>query len=103
MLLTNMTQRYLKKLQDFFSMQPIEKAWIFGSFARGEESPESDVDILVRYTQGTVLGLLVICELIEKLEDLLGRRVDLVEEGTLFPRVAKQVDAEKLQIYERVS
>lgn len=103
MLLTNMTQRYLKKLQDFFSMQPIEKAWIFGSFARGEESPESDVDILVRYTPGTVLGLLGICELIEKLEDLLGRRVDLVEEGTLFPRVAKQVDAEKLQIYERVS
>lgn len=84
-------------------MQPIEKAWIFGSFARGEESPESDVDILVRYTPGTVLGLLGICELIEKLEDLLGRRVDLVEEGTLFPRVAKQVDAEKLQIYERVS
>lgn len=102
MLLTNMTQRYLKKLQDFFSMQPIEKAWIFGSFARGEESLESDVDILVRYTPGTVLGLFGICELTEKLEDLLGRRVDLVEEGTLFPRVAKQVDAEKLQIYERV-
>ena len=98
-----MTQRYLKKLQDFFSKQPIEKAWIFGSFARGDESPESDVDILVRYTPGTVLGLLGICELIEKLEELLGRRVDLVEEGTPFPRVAKQVDAEKLQIYERVS
>ena len=98
-----MTQRYLKKLQDFFSKQPIEKAWIFGSFARGEESPNSDVDILVRYTPGTVLGILGICELIEKLEDLLGRHVDLVEEGTLFPRVAKQVDAEKLQIYERVS
>ena len=98
-----MTQRYLKKLQDFFSKQPIEKAWIFGSFARGEESPNSDVDILVRYTPGTVLGIFGIFELIEKLEDLLGRHVDLVEEGTLFPRVAKQVDAEKLQIYERVS
>lgn len=98
-----MTQKYLQKLQDFFSMQPIEKAWLFGSFARGEESPESDVDILVRYTPGTVLGLWGIYELIENLERLLGRRVDLVEEGTLFPRVAKQVDAEKLQIYERGS
>ena len=53
-----MTQRYLKKLQDFFSRQPIEKAWIFGSFARGEDTPDNHVDILIRYTPGTVLGLL---------------------------------------------
>lgn len=84
-------------------MQPIEKAWVFGSFARGEETSESDVDILVRYIPGTCLGLFGICELIEKLENILHRRVDLVEEGTLYPRVAKQVDAEKLQIYERIS
>lgn len=56
-----MTQRFLNKIQDFFSMQPIEKAWIFGSFARGEDTQESDVDILVRYTPGTVLGLFGIC------------------------------------------
>lgn len=95
-----MTQRYLKKLQDLFSKQPIEKAWIFESFARGEDTQESDVDILVRYTPGTALGLFGICEMIDKLENLLGRKVDLVEEGTLYPRVAKRVETEKIQVYE---
>lgn len=98
-----MTQRFLQKLHDFFATQPIEKAWIFGSFARGEETSKSDVDILVRYLPGTCLGLFGICELVDKLEKLLGRRVDLVEEGTLYPRVAKRVDVEKIQIYERDS
>lgn len=91
----------ISKLNDFFSTEPVEKAWIFGSYARGEETSDSDIDILVRYSKGTCLGLFGILELIEKLENLLGKKVDLVEEDTLYPRVANTVNAEKIQIYER--
>lgn len=98
-----MSPKIIQKLRIFFESEPIEKAWIFGSYARGEETSESDVDILVRYTKNTCLGLFGILELIEKLEHLLEKKVDLVDEDSLYPRVAKTVNAEKIQIYERNS
>ena len=33
-------------IADYFKTQPVLKAWLFGSFARGEETPQSDVDLL---------------------------------------------------------
>ncbi len=98
-----MSPQIINSLREFFVSEPVEKAWVFGSYARGEETPESDVDILVRYTQDTRLGLFGIARLIEKLENLLGKKVDLVEEDTLYPRVAKIVNTEKIQVYERKS
>ncbi|MDE6552727.1 MAG: nucleotidyltransferase family protein [Muribaculaceae bacterium] len=95
-----MSPKIIDRLKDFFSTEPVEKAWVFGSYARGEETSESDIDILVRYSKDTCLGLFGIAELIDKLENLLGKKVDLVEEGTLYSRVAKTVNAEKIQIYE---
>ena len=38
-----------QKIADYFKTQPIVRAWLFGSFARGEETPISDVDILVQF------------------------------------------------------
>lgn len=96
-----MTQTVLNKLRDFFSTQPVEKAWLFGSYSRGEETDSSDVDIMVSYTPGYRPGLFGICRLIESLEKLLGKKVDLVERGTLYPRVAKDVESQKIKIYER--
>ena len=96
-----MSPKIINRLKDFFSTVPVEKAWVFGSYARGEETSDSDIDILVRYSKDTCLGLFGIAELIDKLEKLLGKKVDLVEEDTLYPRVAKMVNAEKIQVYER--
>ena len=96
-----MSPNIIKSLRDFFANEPVDKAWVFGSYARGEETQDSDIDILVRYKENTCLGLFGIAELIEKLENLLGKRVDLVEEDTLYPRVAKMVNSERIQVYER--
>ena len=42
-----MSQQAMKQvISDYFKTQPVLKAWLFGSFARGEETPRSDVDIL---------------------------------------------------------
>ncbi len=43
------TQAMTKIIADYCKTQPVVKAWLFGSFARGEETPESDVDILVEF------------------------------------------------------
>ena len=42
-------QNMIPKIQDFFGSQPIIKAWLFGSCSRGEETTNSDIDILVEY------------------------------------------------------
>ena len=55
-----------QKIADYFKTQPIVRAWLFGSFARGEETPISDVDILVQFDEDGVSLLkhaAMICEL----------------------------------------
>lgn len=56
---------------------------VFGSYARGEETPESDVDLLVRFAKGKSLLDLVRIE--RELSEQIGRRVDLVTEPSLSP------------------
>jgi predicted nucleotidyltransferase len=57
---------------------------VFGSTARGDRRPDSDIDLLARF---------------DELADLLGRAVDLIEEGTLKPRVQKSVEAEAVRAF----
>lgn len=56
---------------------------LFGSAARGEMRPESDIDLMVKFLPGEEWSLWDFAEMQEQLKDLLGRDVDLVEEGTI--------------------
>lgn len=85
----------------YFKDQPIDKAWLFGSCARGENTPESDLDILVRYTSGQVISLYKISKIMTGLSRILGTKVDLVEEGRALPFAAESIDRDKTLIYER--
>lgn len=87
-------------IADYFKTQPIQRAWLFGSYARGDESPLSDVDILVQFDEGGV-SLLKHAAMICELEKILDRPVDIVPEKMLRPRVRESVDQDKKLIYER--
>ena len=95
------TQEISKTIADYFATQPVTKAWLFGSFARGEETPLSDVDILVEFDHGRPIGLLRYAGMWREIEDLIGRKVDLVENGTLMPFAAESANRDKQLIYER--
>lgn len=84
----------------YFSRKPIEKAWVFGSFSRGEQRPDSDIDILITFVPNTKMGLQFF-GMIDDLEKLLNRSVDLVVEGALLPFAAKSANRDKKLIYER--
>jgi hypothetical protein len=88
-------------IADYFKTQPVLRAWLFGSFARGEEKPWSDMDILVQYDRNQPIGLLKIAGMQLDLEDLLGLEVDLVEDGTLRSWAVESVNKDKRLIYER--
>ena len=46
----------IQSIAQYFKTQPVVKAWIFGSFSRGEERPDSDVDILVNLDHDKPFG-----------------------------------------------
>lgn len=91
-----------QKIAEYFKTQPVLKAWIFGSFARGEETPLSDVDILVILDHSQPIGLKFF-GMWDDLEKLLDRSVDFVEEGTLADFARESFERDKILIYERVA
>ena len=98
------TQLMTEKIAEYFKTQPVLKAWLFGSFARGEETPDSDVDILIIPDRtGKPFTLFTLGGMYMDLKDLLGREVDLIEEGTLRPYAVESAEREKKLIYERKS
>lgn len=95
------TQAMTQAIADYFKTQPVVKAWLFGSFARGEETPQSDVDILVEYDKNARISLLFISHMMGAWEKVAGRRVDLIEEGCLLPFAEETANRDKILIYER--
>ena len=96
------TQQMRQAIVNYMATQPIKKAWVFGSFARDEETPESDVDLLVQYDEDGI-SLLKHAAMICELEKILDRPVDIVEDGTLRPYAMKSANRDKKLIYERRS
>ncbi len=95
-----MNSKVSETIREYFKTQPVEKAWVFGSFSRGEERPESDIDILVSFIPGTRLGLKFFAMNLE-LERLLNRPVDLVIEGDLMPYAEETANRDKVLVYAR--
>jgi predicted nucleotidyltransferase len=91
----------IQTIRDYFTTQPIEKAWIFGSYARGEEHKDSDVDLLVTLDSNANVDLLQYVHIINELKRMLNKEVDMVVEGTLLPFAAKSANQDKKLIYER--
>ena len=79
----------LNNASDVKTQFKAEVIGIFGSYARGEQNSESDVDVLVRFDKGaTLLDLVGVSEYLEK---LLGIPVDVVSEKSLHPMMRDDV------------
>ena len=93
----------IPKIREYFTNQPITKAWLFGSFSRGEETEHSDVDILVDFDKDARIGLFKYAGIYSDLKELLGREVDLVQNGALKPFAVESAEQDKILIYERAN
>ena len=74
------------------------KLYLFGSVAREEPNP-NDVDLLYEAAENHELDFFELADATERLEGLLGRRVDLVERERLHRRIRPRVEAELVEIY----
>lgn len=95
-----MDAKLVDKIVAYLKTVPVEKAWIFGSFSRGEETPASDVDILVEFVKDSKIGMEYF-HMINDWEEICGRDVDLAGDDMLEPRVVPYVNKDKILIYER--
>ena len=72
----------------------VEVIAVFGSYVRGEQRPDSDVDILVELERPARISLIGIVELEEYLSDLLGVKVDLAIRRNLRKRIGQRIMSE---------
>ncbi|MBS1814816.1 MAG: nucleotidyltransferase family protein [Acidobacteria bacterium] len=72
---------------------------LFGSVARGEQRPDSDVDLMAEFDDERVLSLLDLAKMKIAMEDLLGRDVDFIEQYALKPRIRQRAEAEAVSAF----
>lgn len=77
----------------------IEKAWLFGSFARNEQLPGSDIDLMIRFQETRKISLFDLADISNRLEQSVGIRVDLVEEDCIGTKMISEVNQQKILIY----
>lgn len=92
----------IQQIAHYFETQPVLKAWLFGSFARDEQTEDSDVDILIVLDHSQPIGLKFF-GMWGDLERMLGRPVDLVVDRSLAPYARESADRDKKLIYERTA
>lgn len=98
-----MDANVIQRVREYLSTQPVLKAWVFGSFSRDEQTPTSDVDIIVVFDEKAEVSLIGYVRIQYELESIFGRKVDLVEEGSLLPFAVESANRDRKLIYERAS
>ena len=101
-MISNKITGLLPMVQRYFRDKPVLRAWVFGSFSRGEETDSSDIDILVDYDNSKgLVSLLTMGGMLMDLTELFGRKVDLVDSSGLKEFARNTVEHDKILIYER--
>lgn len=93
-------EKLLKFLADYFKDKPVQKAYLFGSFARNEADKQSDVDILadLDYKNGIASEY---SKMVIELKQILKRKIHLVTLNSVSPFIIENINKEKILIYER--
>ncbi len=87
-------------IRKYFESKPVRKAYLFGSYSRGEATTSSDLDILVELDYRHKIGLEFVQMKLD-LEALLHTDVDLVSEKGLSPRIRPMIMESRQLIYAR--
>lgn len=96
----NLENAKIESIKAYFRTRPVLKAYLFGSYVRGQADKESDIDILVDLDYNEKIGLQFIQMKLD-LEKLLNSKVDLVSSAGLSKYIQPLIDSEKQIIYAR--
>lgn len=96
----HLSKRKIKIITDYLQDKPVLKAYLFGSYARGEANRKSDIDILVELDHSERVGLEFV-QMYLDLQELLRKKVDFVSADGLSPYIKPYIERDKVIIYER--
>ncbi len=85
-------RRHKPELQKKYPLSNIE---LFGSYARNEQTPESDVDIMVEFNEPVGIEFV---DLLIDLETILGRPVDLITKKSLRPKLKPYIEPDLIAV-----
>ena len=86
---------------DYFKDKPVSSVYLFGSYARGDADEQSDVDILFSLKENTRISYFGLAQYLVDLEAKLSNKVDLVDEHTVYPRIKRYIDADKILMFSK--
>ena len=96
-----MDKELTQKISDYFSTRPVMKAWVFGSYARGEQRPDSDIDIMIVPDRDAHVGLFMLSGMRLDLQDLLGVKENAYTFGNLLNMVIKITPTDLIKLYNK--
>ncbi|MDN5332100.1 MAG: uncharacterized protein PWP45_1325 [Tepidanaerobacteraceae bacterium] len=83
-----------EKIVPLLKKNDVVNAAVFGSYARGEEKPSSDLDIVIKFREGKIKTLFDLIKLQQELENILRIKVDINTYDSLSPLIKKEVERE---------
>jgi len=86
-----------RKIGQFLEENGAKKVSIFGSYVRDEETPESDIDVIVAFSE--TKSLLELVKIERELSEKIGIKVDLITEKSLSPYIKEHVEKEMKEVY----
>ena len=90
----------IESIKHVFVDKPVKRAFLFGSYTRGEADMDSDIDILVELDYSEHLGIGFV-KIKNQLEKILKKKVDLVSENSVSPHIRPFINKDRQLIYER--
>jgi predicted nucleotidyltransferase len=96
-----LTEQQKQIIQDYFKDKPVLKAYVFGSYARGDADENSDIDLLIDIDYENMKEGLWYFGVSGDLKNILTKDVDVISENSVSPYIKKFVEKDKTLIYER--
>ena len=98
MILEKTDERHRREIRDIVARHKGANPRVFGSVARGEDTPASDLDLLVDHRPGGVMSLLDLSAMDAELEDVLGVPVQVMTPASLAPKVRARAELKAVAV-----